>query len=66
METKQSNKFKKILYLLLIIVGCVFACSTIIANDYLKIAIVLVCICVGLFGILKSLGKPDNEENEEK
>jgi predicted membrane channel-forming protein YqfA (hemolysin III family) len=51
--------------LLLIIVGCVISCSSIIANDYLKITIVLVCICVGLFGILKSFSRPDDESEHK-
>jgi uncharacterized membrane protein HdeD (DUF308 family) len=65
MESKQKNRLLKILYILLIVAGCVLACSTIISNDYLKVAIVLVTICTGLFGIMKSLGG-SSEENKDR
>jgi predicted membrane channel-forming protein YqfA (hemolysin III family) len=68
METKQKNKLLKILYILLMIAGCVLACSTIISNDYLKVAIVLVTITTGLFGFMKSLGgsPEENTDGEDK
>ncbi|MDR2041963.1 MAG: hypothetical protein LBP98_06540 [Tannerella sp.] len=65
MKTKQNNKLLKFLYILLIIAGCVLACSTMISNDYLKVAIVLVTLCTGLFGIMKSIGG-SSEENLDK
>jgi uncharacterized membrane protein HdeD (DUF308 family) len=66
METKQKNRLLKFLYILLIIAGCVLACSTIISNDYLKVAIVLATICTGLFGIMKSIGSSSEEDREDK
>jgi uncharacterized membrane protein HdeD (DUF308 family) len=66
METKQKNRLLKILYILLIIAGCVLACSTLISNDYLKVAIVLVTICTGLFGVMKSLGSSSEENTNEE
>jgi uncharacterized membrane protein YfcA len=65
-KVMKSKKVQMYLYLLLIAVGCVAACSTVIPNDYLKLAVVLVCICVGLFGILKSLGGSADTEEERK
>ncbi|MDR1103065.1 MAG: hypothetical protein LBL42_04835 [Tannerella sp.] len=65
MEAKQKNRLLKILYILLIVAGCVLACGDIISNDYLKVAIVLVTICIGLFGIMKSLGS-SSQENTNK
>ncbi|MDR2137945.1 MAG: hypothetical protein LBP50_00070 [Tannerella sp.] len=64
METKQKNKLMKIVYMLLIIAGCVLACSTIISNDYLKVAVVLATLCTGLFGMMKSIGS-SSEENTD-
>ncbi|MDR1676250.1 MAG: hypothetical protein LBR86_07270 [Tannerella sp.] len=66
METKQKNKLLKFLYILLIIAGCVLACSTLISNDYLKVAIVLATICTGLFGIMKSVGSSSEENTDEE
>jgi uncharacterized membrane protein HdeD (DUF308 family) len=54
----------KIVYMLLIIAGCVLACSTIISNDYLKVAVVLATLCTGLFGMMKSIGS-SSEENTD-
>ncbi|MDR2469510.1 MAG: hypothetical protein LBD27_03405 [Tannerella sp.] len=65
MEEKQKNRFKKMAYLLLIVAGCVLACSTIIPNDYLKIAVVLVTLCVGIFGIMKQLGNSPETKDDK-
>jgi len=55
MSKKNSGKVRIYLYVLLTIAGCVLACSSIITNDYLKLVIVMLTICVGLFGIMKGL-----------
>ncbi|MDR2469266.1 MAG: hypothetical protein LBD27_02140 [Tannerella sp.] len=66
MEAKQKNRCKKIAYLLCIIAGCVSACTSIIPNDYLKITIVLVTLCVGIFGIMKLVGNSPETDEDNK
>jgi predicted membrane channel-forming protein YqfA (hemolysin III family) len=64
MATKKS-KTSMYFFILLIVAGCVLACSSIITNDYLKLLVVMASLCVGLFGIMKSVGgKPESEEEE--
>lgn len=58
-----SKKYATYLYILLTIVGCILACSTLIPNDYLKLVVVMVSLMVGLYGIMKGLS---NSEPEEK
>ena len=65
MEEKQKNRFKKMAYILLIVAGCVLACTTIIPNDYLKIAVVLVTLCVGIFGLMRLLGNSPGTEDDK-
>lgn len=60
MSTKK-NKFSLYLYIIITLVGCVLACSSIIPNDYLKLVVVMVALGVGLFGIMKSLSTPSEE-----
>jgi uncharacterized membrane protein YfcA len=62
METK-TNKINLILNILLIVAGCIAAFSTLIPNDYLKLTVVLVCLCAGLYRILKSLSQSDDNED---
>ena len=61
MSTKK-NKASLYLYIIITIVGCVLACGSIIPNDYLKLVIVMVALGVGLFGIMKALSTPSEEE----
>lgn len=65
MSTKKS-KTGMLLYLLLTIAGIVFACSSIITNDYLKLVVVMVSLCVGLFGIMKGLSSPRATQEASK
>ena len=52
MTTNKSGKIRIYLYVLLTIAGCVFACSSIIPNDYIKLVVVMGTLCVGLYGII--------------
>jgi hypothetical protein len=61
MATKKSKK-NVYFFILLTLVGCVLACSSIITNDYLKLVVVMASLCVGLFGIMKSLSSPASKE----
>ncbi|MDR0429286.1 MAG: hypothetical protein LBH58_02265 [Tannerellaceae bacterium] len=65
MATKKSKK-NIYFFILLTIIGCVIACSSIITNDYLKLVIVMVSLCVGLFGIMKSLSNPSSGEDPKE
>ena len=47
MTTNKSGKIRIYLYVLLTIAGCVFACSSIIPNDYIKLVVVMGTLCVG-------------------
>ena len=49
MTTNKSGKIRIYLYVLLTIAGCVFACSSIIPNDYIKLVVVMGTLCVGLY-----------------
>lgn len=62
MSTKKSNKSRIYIYVVITIVGCVLACSSIIPNDYLKLLIVMVALGTGLYGIMKGLSNPDSAE----
>lgn len=55
MSTNKSNKTRLYLSVIVTIIGCVLACSTIIPNDYLKLLIVMASLGYGLFGIMKGL-----------
>ncbi len=61
MTTHKSQKNYVFFYIALIIAGCVFACSNIIGNDYIKLLVVMTALCYGLFGILKGLSHPSKE-----
>lgn len=62
MSTKK-NKFSIYIYIIITIVGCVLACSSIIPNDYLKLLIVMGTLGVGLYGIMKALSTPSTAED---
>ncbi len=65
MAKNKSGKVRIYLYVLLTIAGCVFACSSIIPNDYVKLVVVMGTMCVGLYGIMKGLSNTEilSEEN---
>ena len=54
MSTKK-NKFSIYIYVVITIIGCVLACSSIVPNDYLKLVVVMGALGVGLYGIMKGL-----------
>lgn len=60
--SSKKNKFSIYLYVVITIVGCVLACSSIIPNDYLKLVIVMGVLGVGLYGIMKALSTPSTTE----
>ncbi len=61
---QKSNKAQMWFSIVLILVGCVLACSSIIPNDYLKLVVVLVALGYGLYGIMKTLSSSEEEEEE--
>lgn len=63
--SRKSNKTNLIISIILILVGCVLACSNIISNDYIKLVAVIASLAYGLFGLMKSLGSADEEETNE-
>jgi uncharacterized membrane protein len=63
MAIKKSRK-GMYLSLLLIIIGFVFAFSSIITNDFLKLIVVMVTLCVGLFGAMKGLSSSEQASDE--
>lgn len=62
MSTNKSNKTRLYLSVIVTIIGCVLACSTIIPNDYLKLLIVMASLGYGLFGIMKGLSNSNVAE----
>jgi hypothetical protein len=67
MDTKKRKKLDLTVNILLIAAGCILACSTLIPNDYVKLLVVLACLCAGLYRILKAMGQSeDTEEDNEK
>lgn len=66
MSTKNSSKYKTYFFILLIIIGCVLACSSLISNDYLKLVVVMSSLIIGIYGISKSLGHSASTDSEEK
>ena len=61
MSTKK-NKFSIYIYVVITIIGCVLACSSIVPNDYLKLVVVMGALGVGLYGIMKGLSTPSTTE----
>ncbi|WP_455637470.1 hypothetical protein [Parabacteroides sp.] len=69
MSTNKSNKTRIYLSIVITIIGCVLACSSIIPNDYLKLLLVMGALGYGLFGIMKGLSQSSSSEEtvlEEK
>ncbi|MDR3141741.1 MAG: hypothetical protein LBU37_08465 [Tannerellaceae bacterium] len=61
MATKKSKR-NIYFFIFLTVLGCVLACSSIITNEYLKLVVVMASLCIGLFGIMKSLSSPAPKE----
>lgn len=59
---KKSNKFNLLVSIVLILVGCVLACSSIIPNDYVKLIVVLAALAYGLYGIMKALSSSEETD----
>ena len=64
--SQKSSKGKNILYLAFIILGIVFACSNVIPNMYLKLAVVMIALGVGLYGLMMGINQKAEEKMEEK
>lgn len=61
-----KKKLSMTLSIVVILVGCVFAFSSIIANEYLKLFIVLVAFAYGIYGVMRGLSSnPEEEEIKE-
>ena len=61
MPTKK-NKFSIYISVVITIIGCVLACSSIIPNDYLKLVVVMGALGVDFYGIMKGLSTPSGAE----
>ena len=69
MSTKKSNKTRIYVSVIITVVGCVLACSSIIPNDYLNLLVVMGAMGYGLYGIMKVLSNNGSAEEtaiEEK
>ena len=66
MSAKNSSKFKTYFFIILTILGCILACSSLIPNDYLKLVVVMGSLLVGIYGISKSLGHAVTNDSEEE
>ena len=62
MSTKKSNKTRIYLSIIITIIGCVLACSSIIPNDYVKLLVVMSALGYGLYGIMKGLSSSEPTE----
>lgn len=62
-----NNKSKARVYIniLIIIAGCVIACTNLIPNDYIKLVVVMVALFAGLYGIAKGLNSAKEGEEQE-
>ena len=58
----EKNKVSIYIYVVITIIGCVLACSSIVPNDYLKLVVVMGALGVGLYGIMKGLSTPSTTE----
>ena len=65
MTTNKSGKIRIYLYVLLTIAGCVFACSSIIPNDYIKLVVVMGIQIVGLNRKMKILSSTRTSSEEK-
>jgi len=63
-----KSKVRVYINILIIIAGCVLACTNLIPNDYVKLIVVMVALFAGLYGIAKGLNsaKEGEEQEEEK
>lgn len=69
MSAKKSNKARLYLSIVITIIGCILACTSIIPNDYLKLVIIMGSLGYGLYGIMRGLSHPSSTEEavlEEK
>ena len=68
MSTKKSNKTRIYVSVIITVVGCVLACSSIIPNDYLKLLVVMGALGYGLYGMkgLSNTGSAEETAIEEK
>ena len=66
MSAKNSSKFKTYFFIILTILGCILACSSLIPNDYPKLVIVMGSLIVGIYGISKGLSHSVTNDSEEK
>ena len=66
----KNKKYNLWFSLFLIIAGSVFAFSSLITNEYLKLVVVFATWVYGFYGIMKSLSNPSEEDvacdNENK
>ncbi|CAK7071949.1 MAG: hypothetical protein PARBA_02834 [Parabacteroides sp.] len=62
-NNKKSGKSRIYIYIIITIIGCVLACSSIITNDYLKLVVVMVTLGAGLYGIMRGLSTPSTEQD---
>lgn len=63
---KKSNKFNLWVSIVLILIGCVLACSSIISNNYVKLIVVLAVLAYGLYGIMKGLSSSEETDVVKK
>lgn len=61
---KNTGRAWTTFYVLLIVAGCVLACSTLIPNDYLKLTVVMSSLMIGLYGIMKTLSRTRRNQSE--
>ena len=61
-KNRKKKQYYMYGYMLLTIVGCVVACSSLIPNDYAKLAVVMGLLFGGIYGLMRSL---DSEKKEE-
>lgn len=69
MSTNKSNKTRIYLSVIVTIIGCVLACSSIIPNDYLKLLVAMSALGYGLYGIMRglsTLGSTEETAIDEK
>lgn len=64
MSKNSSGKGRVVIYALLTLAGCVLACSSIISNDYVKFLLVIVTLCVGLYGLMRGLSSSSSDREE--
>lgn len=65
MSTNNSSKRYKIaFYALLTVLGCVVACTRIIPDDFIKFMIVIIALLVGVYGLIKYVGKPQDKDSD--